>query len=169
MALIKCKECGSQVSSSARACPSCGHATPKRTSPITWFFGLIMVLAFGGTIFRSNNPSADKQNGAAQTAPAPVTQSPEKTRADKEARTVLAGARALRDAMKKPETFELASAVMIDGATICYEYRARNSFNDRTTERYVVSDTVSSRKAADWKKLCAGRSGTDYSHVRAVL
>ncbi|MDH6593195.1 hypothetical protein M2165_003084 [Variovorax sp. TBS-050B] len=51
---------------------------------------------------------------------------------------------------------------------ICYKYRARNSFNDRT-EHYGVSDTVSSSKPADWNKLCVGKSGTDYTHVRAVM
>ena len=95
--------------------------------------------------------------------------SPAQLQADREIRTVLAGAQRLRDAMKKPESFELLSATMIDGKVICYEYRARNSLNDRRTERYVVSDTVSSSSAADWNRLCAGKSGTDYSSVRSVM
>ncbi|WP_298829360.1 hypothetical protein [uncultured Piscinibacter sp.] len=82
---------------------------------------------------------------------------------------VLAGARRLKSAMKKPETFELTRAIMIDGKVICYEYVARNSFNDRAPGHYVVSDTVSSDKASDWNKLCAGKSGDDYTHVRVML
>ncbi|HWT21663.1 MAG TPA: zinc-ribbon domain-containing protein [Variovorax sp.] len=31
MALVKCKECGAQVSSSAKSCPSCGAPPPKST------------------------------------------------------------------------------------------------------------------------------------------
>ncbi|CAA2107702.1 hypothetical protein VVAX_04367 [Variovorax paradoxus] len=94
---------------------------------------------------------------------------PAQLRADKEINIVLAGARWLKESMKKPESFELVNATMIDGKVICYEYRARNSFNDRRTERYVISDNVSSSKAKDWNKLCAGKSGIDYTHVRAVM
>lgn len=32
MALIKCKECGSQVSNKANACPACGHPVKKKAS-----------------------------------------------------------------------------------------------------------------------------------------
>lgn len=101
----------------------------------------------------------------------PVTpeRTPAQLKADKEINIVLAGARWLKDSMKKPESFELVNATMIDGKVICYEYRARNSFNDRRTERYVISDNVSSSKPKDWNKLCAGKSGTDYTHVRAVM
>ena len=34
MALVKCRECGHQISTTARACPSCGAAV-RRTSAIT--------------------------------------------------------------------------------------------------------------------------------------
>ncbi len=88
---------------------------------------------------------------------------------DRDLNIVLAGARWLKESMKKPETFELLRATMIDSKVICYEYRARNSFNDRTAGNYVISDSVSSNKPKDWNKLCAGKSGTDYTHVRAVM
>ena len=40
MALVKCKECGSQVSSKAKACPSCG-AKPQKT--VGTFGGLVVI------------------------------------------------------------------------------------------------------------------------------
>lgn len=54
MALVKCKECGSQVSSKAKACPSCG-AKPQKA--VGTFGGLIVIgiaififsKMFGGT------------------------------------------------------------------------------------------------------------------------
>jgi hypothetical protein len=41
MSLEKCKECGGQVSSKAKACPNCGAKSPKKTSRLT---KLIMIL-----------------------------------------------------------------------------------------------------------------------------
>ncbi|MDQ0035897.1 hypothetical protein J2W30_003670 [Variovorax boronicumulans] len=105
----------------------------------------------------------------ATTPEAKPARTPEQVKADREINIVLAGARWLKESMKKPESFELLSATMIEGKVICYEYRARNSFNDRRTERYVISDNVSSSKPKDWNRLCAGKSGTDYTHARSVL
>jgi hypothetical protein len=39
MALIKCKECGKEVSSNAKTCPNCGNKMPKKTSIATWIIG----------------------------------------------------------------------------------------------------------------------------------
>ena len=89
--------------------------------------------------------------------------------ADREISLVVAGARSLRDALKKPESFELLSATMIDGGVICYEYRARNSFNDLRTEHHVIANSVNSSQAKDWNALCAGKTGKDYTHARAVM
>ncbi|KES23077.1 MULTISPECIES: zinc ribbon domain-containing protein [Pseudomonas] len=41
MALMKCKECGSQVSTKAKACPTCGAKPPKKT--IGTLSGLIII------------------------------------------------------------------------------------------------------------------------------
>lgn len=173
MALIKCKECGAQVSTKANACPACGAVRPKQTRAATWFIGAVAVFAIGGTILEANKSKVNYQTTATQAIapqrPPPPERTPAQLKADREINTVLAGARALKSAMKKPETFEIISASMIDGKVICYEYRARNSFNDRRTEYYVVTDTVSNGKPETWNKYCAGKSGTDYSSVRAVL
>lgn len=40
MAIVKCKECGKDVSTVAEACPHCGAKRPKRTSLFTWFIAL---------------------------------------------------------------------------------------------------------------------------------
>lgn len=47
MALIKCKECGNEISTKAAACPKCGAVQPKRTSTFTWIIAIILVV---GTI-----------------------------------------------------------------------------------------------------------------------
>lgn len=39
MALIKCRECGKEVSTNAAACQNCGNKLPKRTSVARWIVG----------------------------------------------------------------------------------------------------------------------------------
>lgn len=53
MALVKCKECGEDVSTKAKACPKCGAKAPKKTSLFTWFV-LIFILF---TVYISNKNS----------------------------------------------------------------------------------------------------------------
>ncbi|MEO7953027.1 MAG: zinc-ribbon domain-containing protein [Polaromonas sp.] len=36
MTLMKCKECGTQVSDTAKACPGCGAKIKQKTSKLTW-------------------------------------------------------------------------------------------------------------------------------------
>ncbi len=47
MALIKCKECGTEISKKAKECPKCGAPAKKKTSLFTWiitiFFGLWVI------------------------------------------------------------------------------------------------------------------------------
>lgn len=43
MALVKCKECGKEISKKATSCPNCG-AKPRRTSAFTWLIAVLVVL-----------------------------------------------------------------------------------------------------------------------------
>jgi len=43
MALVKCKECGEEISSKAKACPKCGAKAAKKTSLFTWLVLIIIV------------------------------------------------------------------------------------------------------------------------------
>lgn len=44
MALVKCRECGNQVSTKAKGCPKCGALPPKKMSVLTWFVVVMIVL-----------------------------------------------------------------------------------------------------------------------------
>ena len=48
MALIKCKECGTEISSKAEICPKCGAAGRKKTSMLTWLVAGFFILVFIG-------------------------------------------------------------------------------------------------------------------------
>ena len=75
------------------------------------------------------------------------------------------GARRIKDNLKKPETFEITKVVYLEPTTLCYEYRARNSFNDVTRGHYVIGAKVSSDKGEAWNKHCANKRGTDYPTI----
>lgn len=68
MALIKCKECGAQVSTQAKNCPSCGAKVKKPTSKITWIFlglmifGVIGAMIGGGTSTTTDSHSNSTEN-----------------------------------------------------------------------------------------------------------
>ncbi|MDD5405993.1 MAG: zinc ribbon domain-containing protein [Sulfurovaceae bacterium] len=53
MALLKCKECGSSVSSSAKKCLNCGKPTSPQTSWMTWT--VLTLIIFGGLVSVTNN------------------------------------------------------------------------------------------------------------------
>lgn len=84
MALIKCHECGAQVSTEAKACPRCGAAPKKPQSLVVKvggaFIGACVILALVGAIFAPSKDEAAAavgQKPAAAQAPAPQVKTPE--------------------------------------------------------------------------------------------
>ena len=66
MALVKCKECGREHSTDAKACPNCGK---RRTSALTkvfaWFFGFVGLMTLWGMI-QGQKASQESLQAAAQ-------------------------------------------------------------------------------------------------------
>lgn len=56
MSMIKCKECGSQISSKANQCPHCGSPN-KRTSVATWLVGGTMLMLMVPACYTMLTPS----------------------------------------------------------------------------------------------------------------
>lgn len=54
MALVKCKECGSEVSTEAKACPKCGAKPPKKVGLLGW----IAVLFVGVVVYQCTSQSS---------------------------------------------------------------------------------------------------------------
>ncbi|MEM1113239.1 MAG: zinc ribbon domain-containing protein [Pseudomonadota bacterium] len=61
MALVECRECGSQISKKAKECPHCG-APQRRTSALTWFVAVIAVFMGAIAIFSPDAPVQGDQN-----------------------------------------------------------------------------------------------------------
>lgn len=71
MALVKCKECGSEISNKAKACPKCGATPPKETSKFTIVVGGFFALIVGMAVFRPSGPPDTPIVAAAPAKPAP--------------------------------------------------------------------------------------------------
>jgi hypothetical protein len=73
MALIKCRDCGADVSTGARACLKCGCRVPKNRFLLIVFATMAIC---GGGIFAVANMSDDQHDFAHAVIPAPVPQRP---------------------------------------------------------------------------------------------
>jgi RNA polymerase subunit RPABC4/transcription elongation factor Spt4 len=75
MALIKCKECGTEVSKSATACPKCGAPIKKKTSLFTWFVTIVVVLIVIAMVNQPSKEQREQRDNAQleQLAEAPVS------------------------------------------------------------------------------------------------
>lgn len=87
MALVRCKECGGSVSSSAKGCPTCGAPPPKKTSGATLFVAGIAAFVVLMLVFKPDG-SALAPSAAPTTAPAIASASQKEAeyRAAREAR-----------------------------------------------------------------------------------
>jgi hypothetical protein len=157
MAMTTCKECKQPISTAAKTCPGCGAAPAKPTSRLA--------LAFAGVALFAIVYGVANQEPAAPEQPKTAAE----IQREREFQQVVAAARGLKAAMKNPASFELVSAFMVQGPTVCLVYRSTNSFNATVTEQYTLSDKVSTTSAAAWNKHCAGKPGDDYSHARMAL
>jgi hypothetical protein len=79
MALVKCKECGEQVSTSAKSCPKCGAKPPKKTSMITWAVGFFLVCAvYAAVRAPSSTTNSAPSSSTSSSALASVAAPPER-------------------------------------------------------------------------------------------
>lgn len=169
MALVKCSECGKQVSSAAAACPNCGAKPKKRTSLFTW-----IVTAFIGFAALSALFSEPSEKSAAS-RPAPKVKSPEELRYEKNLNRAAVAAQALRKSMRNPDSFVLEQALAMESNTICIEYRAQNGFGGMNRGRALLSaddkkllSDESDGFNSSWNKSCAGQTGDDLTRAVQV-
>jgi len=158
MALVKCKECGSQVSTDADRCPQCG-AKPKKKSSI----GKIIVLAL--VVIGVGKCAMDQRNLPQQASKTPE-QIEREAKEEAAFQADVAKVKALRSSMKNPASFQLVKAIRMESGVLCVEYRGTNSFNAIVTEQKAITPAGA---FADWNKSCAGKTGKDVSYLRHAL
>jgi hypothetical protein len=168
MALVKCRECGHQISTQAISCPSCGAKAKKKTHWFTW-----LVVAFiGGTVILAVVDKPPERAAAKAPAP-PVSAASAAESAKREAnfQKQVFHARALaavvRQAARDPESvvFEFIGA-SDDGSVVCATYRAKNGFGGMNRETAVaVGGKAYAGQPALWAKHCANKSMIDLTRV----
>lgn len=187
MSLMKCKECGKQISDKAKACPSCGYV-PRRTSLFTWIVTIILAIGFLPVVFSSFTNYSNQANDSTHETEFKVLETPEqlvernkkneeiqkeiaenKKKDDEAIQKATIGAIALKKAMRDPESFKLESALVInDTGAVCYDYRARNGFGGVNVGHAVLASDGKRFKTNEedgftklWNKECVNKTGKE--------
>lgn len=174
MPLVKCHECGKDVSTEAKTCPSCGAKVKKPTSRAVKLIGVAFVVAVIGTAITGNNAlqtqqSAESTRRAALSPEQRATEDAAKAKRDIELQTAAAGAIRLKNAMKDPAAFELTSLVVKPDGAACYEYRAKNSYGATfpsaavltTKGKMLLKEHDGNTFVNAWNKACTPPGGDE--------
>lgn len=164
MALTKCKDCGREISDTARACPHCGAPPPKKTSLFTWVVGGLFALVLTQCVMRQAGRE-DRQVSKPALTPEQIAQ---RAKADEDLRRAVAATRVIKKSMKDPESFKLESFVYYDGGAVCVEFRAKNSFGAVVPGKGVFDGAAAILTNADgnrfvkvWNDTCTRPGGQD--------
>lgn len=185
MALVNCLECGHAVSTEAVSCPGCGslkfaQRTPNREQEKTKSHSLLITAAAGVVVLTvmtlvlsSHGDSATtraKVAAAVEAAKTPeqrAAEAAEKAKKEADFQFAVVAARALKASLKNPASFELVSAILVDGGgPLCLEYRGTNSYNAVITERAAIKRDY---KIGKWALECSSKSGSDMKSIRHAM
>jgi hypothetical protein len=172
MALINCHECGKPVSTESKKCPACGAAVRLPKKPTSKIALVVAVFIGFGVVVATLNRTTDTSTpskAAVVLTPAQVAQ--EKAKKDTSSLTLglaLAGAKTLKRSSKDPQTFEFTEIVTHPNSTVCFEYRAKNSFNAMlqgnavlANGKLLVRESAGNAFVAAWNKNCTPADGED--------
>ena len=153
MALVKCRECGTEISSKANACPKCGIAI-KHTSLLAKVVLALILICFGFAIL-------GQFSSGTSSSPQPEQTPEEKAKKDREYAqygAAVAAADSLKKSLRDPDSLKFDSMrVSEDAKVICAEYRAKNGFGGMNRAILVFVDGEGSEDKKVWNKNCAGK------------
>jgi len=163
MALIKCEECGKQISDEAESCPSCG-AKPEKMGFFRKVFLVLFALVVISFMMKESNPPKTSKPEESPTA----SVEDKKKREEEQAKqlSILLRISALREEMKNPPSFELVEAINLNNGMLCVTYRGTNGFGGVVTESKAIN---SGAKIVDYAANCNGKTGDDVTHLKKYL
>ena len=166
MALVKCAECGKQISDAAESCPSCGAKPEKMGFFRKIFIGIFALVVISFMMKESKSPSVKQP----EESPSASVESQEvkKKREEEQAKklSIILRISALREETKNPPSFELVEAVNLKNGTLCVTYRGTNGFGAVVTESKAIS---SGAKIIDYAANCNGKTGDDVTDLKKFL
>jgi hypothetical protein len=164
MALITCHECKKEVSTEAKACPSCGAKVRKPPAPklnisgkqvMFVFAGLVLIAYFSHMVTRqreSEQAAVEAAKGPAQRA----AESKQKAENDKRVLAALATADRIKKSAREPSTINFISLrVSADAKVVCTQYTGRNGFGG-VSEEFIIFVAGRRVDTDEWKKYCKG-------------
>jgi hypothetical protein len=162
MSLVKCDECGKDVSDTAKACPHCGTAVKKKVGML----GIILVSLIGFAIFQGVLSSSSAP------PPTPKTEAEKQREAQAEVafQKVVIVLKSIKKSARNPDSIAWESILAdTDANTVCVEFRGQNGFGGMTKEFAVYANGALSQAPAAWNKHCANKKFIDMAHARHAL
>ena len=148
MAMTKCRECETVVSTEAKTCPKCGISKPGRHpskfGTYLWAASVVVLVMLLAVDLGKDGPG-----------PSPRRSSGELQAAER----AIGAARALRRSMRNPDSFSVISARAIGSDLVCFRYRAQNGFGGMNVEEAAVwgeMPIAGPAFTAEWQDKCRG-------------
>jgi DNA-directed RNA polymerase subunit RPC12/RpoP len=158
MALMKCLECGGDVSSEAQSCPHCGVLVKKPKPPMSRAkkLALCAVGLFVLSVVYQTDQSAQRK--AARTPEQVAADEKEAAQEAVRVGAVRVAVDQLRKSLRDPDSLVVESArAAADPVLVCIEYRAKNGFGGMNKEFVVFTGKKAyPGNAAVWNKSCLG-------------
>jgi len=174
MTIVKCHECGNDVSTEAKTCPSCGVKVKKPTSRTTIVLGSLLAFSFGAAILDTQHATTTRQTAEAERLAALTPEQRSAEEAAKAAREIqlqraIAGAMMLKKSMKDPRAFELTQLTVMPDGTACYDFRGKNSFGATfptaavitTKGKLLTQERDKNAFVNAWNAACTRSGGTN--------
>jgi hypothetical protein len=173
MALVKCGDCGRSVSTKAQACPHCGAMRSSGLGVRVFALAIAMAaLGFYGNMKWNEWQLLHADSGLSKAADTDAAKAAAKLTPKKKEEYVqraTAGARQLKKSIANPQQAKLESVLVVEGSgTVCYEYRALNSFGGMTPGRAVMLQEGGRFFGPDsdglsgiWSKECHQKKGAE--------
>ncbi|MCK9386052.1 MAG: zinc ribbon domain-containing protein [Nevskia sp.] len=146
MALIKCRECGKDISTDAKACPHCGAKPPYRPSlAFVVIAGLLIVFGIKSAFTETGT------TGKVQTAEEIAA----KEAADMRTKMAYVMIRKVKNSLREPESLDVIEVFSNEKADLlCMKYRARNGFGGYSVGLYVIGEFGDSDSVKAWNAMC---------------
>ena len=143
MALIKCHECGAEISSESKSCPKCGAKPPYRPSAVFVLIVVLLVVFAVKASFTEHKPPREK--------------TPEEIAADHRTRMAYVMMRKIKTNLREPDSLDVIQVYSNDKADLlCMKYRARNGFGGYSVGYYVIGEFGDSDHVRAWNTFCTG-------------
>jgi uncharacterized OB-fold protein len=162
MALIKCHECGGQVSDQAGACPHCGAKPKPKTTASTKIWATVFAAVVAIAVF---SPKRE-----ASIPPETPQQKAEKAAARARFNTTAGVVAAIKSSLREPDSAKWeAIRANDDASVVCIIYRARNGFGGVNLEKVSFVRGAMHREAEPWDQNCADKDLYDMKSVVKAL